>query len=213
MDLAARTADLVFNNQHAPEASRQFRDEMRRRAIAHGRAPDDIRFMAGLFAVVGGTEEEAKRKLRDARDAVDMPTAQRFLAPFLPNVAIETLDPDLPPPDSEALRSDAAKMGVVLKENGRRLTVRELCSSHGNHWRQLEVIGTPEQVADLMGAWKTTEAADGFNIITLGLPGGFDDFVDGVVPELQNRGLFRTAYEGSTLRDNLGLARPAAPAP
>ena len=208
LELAARTADLIFNNQHTPEANRQFRNDVRARAVRHGRHPDDIRFMAGLFVVVGGTEDEAQRKMRDARDAVDMPTAKRFLAPFLPGVDVEALGDDEPIPDTPTAQAAAKAAGIALEENGRRLGVRELCTSFGNHWRQLQVIGTPEQVADLMGDWLARDAADGFNLMTLALPQGYEDFADGVVPELQRRGIFRQEYQGRTLRDHLGIARP-----
>lgn len=210
IDLAGRTADLIFNNQHTPEANRRFRTTVRARAIAHGRSPDAIRFMAGLFVVVGDTEEAARRTMRDARDAVDMQTAQRFLQPFLPDVDVVGLGYDEAIPDTEAVRRGAEAAGIVLVEHGRRLTVRELCTSYGNHWRQLEVIGTAEQVADLMGTWLAEEAADGFNVFPLAMPSGFEDFVDAVVPELQRRGVYRTAYAGKTLRENLGIERPAA---
>jgi FMN-dependent oxidoreductase (nitrilotriacetate monooxygenase family) len=210
MELAARTGDLIFNNQHSADASRRFRTDIRARAARHGRQPGDIRFMAGLFVVVGGTEEEAQRKMRDARDAVDMPTAKRFLAQFLPSIEVQGLEDDAPPPDIASVREDAARAGMQLVENGKRLSVRELCTSYGNHWRQIQKVGAVEQVADLMEDWLKQEAADGFNLMTLSLPGGYTDFVDGVVPELQQRGIYRTAYEGKTLRENLGIARPDA---
>jgi FMN-dependent oxidoreductase (nitrilotriacetate monooxygenase family) len=209
MDLAARTADLIFNNQHSADASRAFRQQMRARAVGHGRSADDIRFMAGVFVVVGGTEEEAQRKMRDARDAVDTPTAKRFLQPFLPSLDLEALDFDSPLPVDDTVLASAKAAGMALEERGRRLSMRELCTSYGNHWRQLQVVGAAEQVADLMCDWFARDAADGFNVFTLGMPGGFEDFVDGVVPELQRRGVYRTAYEGKTLREHLGIARPA----
>lgn len=209
LELAARVGDLIFNNQHTPAANRKFRDDVRARALRHGRQPDEIRFLAGLFVVVGGTEEEARRKVRDARDAVDMQTAKRFLTPFLPGVDVGSLGDHEPIPDTPAARAAAAAAGIALEDDGRRLGVRELCTSFGNHWRQLEVVGTPEQVADLMADWLARDAADGFNLMTLALPQGYEDFVDGVVPELQRRGIFRQDYEGLTLRDHLGIARPA----
>jgi len=208
LNLAARTADLIFNNKHTAAANRAFREDVRVRAAKFGRDPDDIKFMPGVFVVVGGTEEEAKRKLIEARDAVDMSTAKRFLKPFLPSLDVEAMEDDAPIPDTPEVAQAASEAGIVLEERGRRLSVREICTSYGNHWRQLEVVGTPEQVADLMGDWLAQDAADGFNVITLAMPGGFDDFADGVTPILQKRGLFRTAYEGRTLRENLGLSRP-----
>jgi FMN-dependent oxidoreductase (nitrilotriacetate monooxygenase family) len=209
LNLAARTSDLIFNNKHTAEANRAFRADIRMRAARFGRDPDELKYMPGVFVVVGGTEEEAQRKLTTARDAVDMPTAKRFLQPFLPSIDVMEMDDDAPIPNSPEVAQAALEAGIPLEENDRRLSVREICTSYGNHWRQLQVIGTPEQVVGLMEQWLASEAADGFNILGLGLPDGFDDFADAVTPLLQKKGIFREGYAGKTLRENLGLKRPA----
>jgi alkanesulfonate monooxygenase len=207
LDLAARTADLIFVNHHTLEGGQAIYKAMKTRAAGFGRGPDELLIMSGLFVVVGGTEEEAHRKLKDARDAVDMPTAKAFLNLFFEDVDIVGMADDEPPPRTEAIVASAQHWGIKLEEDGRRLTIRELCTSYGNHWRQPQVIGAPEQIADKMQAWLTQDAADGFNLFPLSLPHGYDDFVDSVVPILQQRGLYRQDYEGATLRENLGLAR------
>ncbi len=124
---------------------------------------------------------------------------------FLPGIDLEKLEYDAPLPDTPAIAAAAARAQLKLDARARRLSIRELCSSHGNHWRHLEVVGSAEQVADLIETWLRADAADGFNLFTLAGPDGYAGFVDGAVPELQRRGLFRTAYEGQTLRENLGL--------
>jgi len=207
LDLAARTADLVFVNGRTLEEGQGLYAKMKARAARFGRAAGDLAVLPGLFFIVGGTEAEAQRMLRDARDAIDTPTAKRFLSIFLPGIDLEPLDYDSPLPETPAIVAAAARAQIRLSEGGRRLTIRELCSSHGNHWRHLEVVGSAEQVADLIETWLHADAADGFNLFTLAGPDGYGAFVDGVVPELQQRGLFRTAYEGKTLRENLGLPR------
>jgi len=80
----------------------------------------------------------------------------------------------------------------------------QIAGSYGG----LALVGTPEMIADQMEEWLYSAACDGFNIMFPYVPGGLDDFVDKVVPELQRRGLFRREYEGKTLRENLGLPRP-----
>lgn len=208
LNLAARTSDLIFNNRHTPEGNRAFREDVRARAAKFGRDPDELLFMPGVFVVIGGTEEEARRKLRDARDSVDETTAKRFLQPFIPGTELADLDFDAPPPDGESLRKEAAAAGMVLEKDGRHFTIRELCTSFGNHWRQFELIGTPEQVAGTMADWFGQGVVDGFNLMTLRMPDGYADIADTVVPILQRQGIYREGYEGATLRENLGLKRP-----
>ncbi len=95
-------------------------------------------------------------------------------------------------------------VALAKREN---LTVRQIAGRLGGYGG-LAVMGTPKMIADQMQEWLETEASDGFNVMFPYLPGGLDDFVNLVVPELQRRGLFRTEYEGKTLRENLGLPRP-----
>ncbi len=207
LDLAARTADLVFVNGRTLDEGRGLYKSMKARAAGFGRAPGDLAVLPGLFFIIGDTEAEAQRMVRDARDAIDEPTAKRFLSVFLPGIDLEPLEYDAPLPDTPAIAAAAARAQLKLEEKGRRLTIRELGSSHGNHWHHLEVVGTAEQVADLIETWLRADAADGFNLFTMAGPEGYGSFVDGVVPELQRRGVFRTSYEGATLRENLGLPK------
>ena len=117
------------------------------------------------------------------------------------------LDAELPelPTTNQGQSGQAALVAQARRE---RLTVRQLAQMAGGY-SGLQMVGTPEQIADEMGAWLAAGASDGFNVMFHTVPAGLDDFVDGVVPELQRRGLFRTAYEGATLRDHLDLPRPA----
>jgi alkanesulfonate monooxygenase SsuD/methylene tetrahydromethanopterin reductase-like flavin-dependent oxidoreductase (luciferase family) len=119
---------------------------------------------------------------------------------------------DQPIPDHlipEKTRSSTSRLktvgGVARQE---QLTIRELYERYAGSRGSYSIVGTAEQIADQMEEWLTTEAADGFIIQASYLPGGFEDFIELVMPELRRRGLFRTEYAGHTLREHLGLRRP-----
>jgi alkanesulfonate monooxygenase len=123
-------------------------------------------------------------------------------------VDASVFDLDGPLPDiPQSNASQSGRDALVALARREKLTVRQLaqiCGGHGG----LQFVGTPGEIADMMQSWLEGEAADGFNIMFHTVPEGLDDFVDRVVPELQRRGIFRREYEGTTLRDHLGLARP-----
>ena len=112
--------------------------------------------------------------------------------------------PEIP----ETNASQSARKRLVEAARSKNLTIRQLAQKAGSY-AGLAFVGTPSSIADAMQQWLEARACDGFIVLFPWLPGGLDDFVDRVVPELQSRGLFRREYEGRTLRDNLGLARPA----
>jgi alkanesulfonate monooxygenase SsuD/methylene tetrahydromethanopterin reductase-like flavin-dependent oxidoreductase (luciferase family) len=117
---------------------------------------------------------------------------------------------DLDGPLPEIPESNASKSGrerVIERARRDNLTVRQLAQIAGGYGG-LAMVGTPKTIADQMEEWLYSAACDGFNIMFPWVPGGLDDFVDRVVPELQRRHLFRREYEGRTLRENLGLPRP-----
>src|SRR4029079_12825091 len=117
-------------------------------------------------------------------------------------------DPDGPLPDlPETNQSKSRRERAMARATREGLTVRQIAGRLGGYGG-LGMVGTPKMIADQMQEWLETGASDGFNVMFPYLPGGLDDFVDKVVPELQRRGIYRTAYEGKTLRENLGLPRP-----
>src|SRR5262249_43739453 len=117
-------------------------------------------------------------------------------------------DPDGPLPEiPESNASQSGRERTIELAKREHLTVRQLAQRIGGYSGSA-FVGTPTVIADQMEEWLLTEASDGFNIMFPYLPGGLDDFVERVVPELQRRGLFRREYEGKTLRENLGLPRP-----
>jgi len=205
--LAAETAEAVFTAQSDLAAGRAFYADVKGRMEKLGRARDDLKIMPACFVVVGDTIEEAREKRARLDSLVHYANAIGSLSIALGHDASK-FDPDGPLP--EIPESNASKSGrdraiaLARKEN---LTVRQLAQRLGGY-SGLAMVGTPTSIADEMEEWLTTDACDGFTIMFPYLPGGLDDFVDRVVPELQRRGLFRTAYEGKTLRENLGLGRP-----
>lgn len=205
--LAAETAEAVFTSQSSIEAGQAFYADVKGRMEKVGRSPDNMKIMPGCLVVVGDTVEEAREKRALLDSLVHEESAIASLSISLGHDA-SGFDPDGPLP--EIPESNASKSGreraIALAER-ENLTVRQLAQRLGGY-SGLAMVGTPQTIADEMEEWLTSKATDGFTIMFPFLPGGLDDFVDRVVPELQRRGLFRREYEGATLRENLGLPRP-----
>jgi FMN-dependent oxidoreductase (nitrilotriacetate monooxygenase family) len=205
--LAAETAEMVFTAQNDLAAGREFYADVKGRAEKAGRAREHLKIMPACLVVLGDSVEEARAKRARLDGLVHYANAIASLSIALGHDASK-LDPDAPLP--EIPESNASKSGrdrairLARREN---LTVRQLAQRLGGY-SGLAIVGTPETVADEMEEWLASEGSDGFTIMFPYLPGGLDDFVDRVVPELQRRGLFRREYAGGTLRENLGLPRP-----
>jgi FMN-dependent oxidoreductase (nitrilotriacetate monooxygenase family) len=213
-ELAARTADVVFTAQNTLPAAKRFRADIRERAQRLGRSPDSVKVVPGLLPILGGTEAEARERKR-ALDELAGQAELRKLA-LRVGVPVERLELDAPLPvdliaANEQFRASqgfrAAAVQLATEEN---LTVREILYRNGGG--HLQVVGTPEQIADTIEHWYGERAVDGFNLMIDVLPCGLRDFVEQVVPLLQRRGLFRAEYTGRTLRSNLGLEMHAGSA-
>ena len=206
--LAAETAEAVFTAQNDIAAGRQFYADVKGRMEKLGRAREHMKILPGCIVDVGDTVEQARTKRAKLDSLVDYANAIASLSIALGHDASK-FDPERPLPD-DIPESNASKSGrersIAL---GRRenLTVRQLAQRLGGY-SGLAMVGTAQTIADEMEEWLETEASDGFTVMFPYLPGGLDDFVERVVPELQRRGLFRRDYEGATLRENLGLPRP-----
>ncbi len=206
--LAAETAEAVFTAQSDIGAGRAFYADVKGRMVKLGRAREHMKILPGCFVVVGDTVEEARAKRAKLDSLVNYANAIASLSIALGHDASK-FDPNRPLPD-DIPESNASKSGreraIAL---GRResLTVRQLAQRLGGY-SGLAMVGTAQTIADEMEKWLETEASDGFTVMFPYLPGGLDDFVERVVPELQRRGLFRRDYEGATLREHLGLPRP-----
>jgi alkanesulfonate monooxygenase len=172
-----------------------------------GRNPDHMKILPGCFVVVGDTVEEARAKRAKLDGLVNYANAIGSLSIALGHDASK-FDPDGPLPDiPESNASKSGRERAIALAKRENLTVRQLAQRLGGH-SGLAMIGTAKTIADEMQEWLETNGSDGFTVQFPYLPGGLDDFVDQVIPELQRRGLFRREYKGTTLRENLGLPRP-----
>jgi alkanesulfonate monooxygenase len=206
--LAAETAEAVFTAQSDIAAGRQFYADVKGRMEKLGRARAHMKILPGCFVVVGDTVEQARAKRGKLDSLVNYANAIASLSIALGHDASK-FDPDRPLPD-DIPESNASKSGrerAIALGRRENLTVRQLAQRLGGY-SGLAMVGTAQTIADEMEEWLETEASDGFTVMFPYLPGGLDDFVDRVVPELQRRGLFRRDYEGATLREHLGLPRP-----
>ena len=206
--LAAETAEVVFAAGGPIEAGRAFYADVKGRAAKVGRNPDHIKILPGAFTIIGESLDEAQEKRARLDSLVNYDSGIAAVSIALGTDA-RAYDPDKPLPQ-DIPETDASKSGrerVIALARRENLTVRQLAGRLGGYGG-LAMMGTPKMIADQMEEWLVTEASDGFNVMFPYLPGGLDDFVDKVVPELQRRGLFRREYEGKTLRENLGLPRP-----
>jgi FMN-dependent oxidoreductase (nitrilotriacetate monooxygenase family) len=205
--IAAETAEMVFGSSRTLADAQEYYTDVKGRMTAIGRNPDHMKILPGALVIVGDTHEEAEKK-KALLDALVHPDSG------LPNLSMRLgvdasgfdLDGPLPelPETNQSKSGQAALIALARKEN---LTVRQLAQLAGGH-SGLQMVGTPAMIADQMEEWLVSGGCDGFNVMFPYVPGGLDDFVDKVVPELQRRDLFRRQYEGLTLRENLGLPRP-----
>ena len=206
--LAAETAEVVFGASASLEIGKAFYADIKRRMREVGRDPQALKILPGAFVVVGETDEEARAKRAHLDSLVHYDSSIGSLNSML-GYDVSGFDPDGPLPETpETNASQSARDRLVAVARERNLTIRQLAQRVGG-FGGLSFVGTPQTIADGMQQWLEEEGSDGFNVMFPYLPAGLDDFVDKVVPELQRRGLFRTEYEGATLRENLGLARPA----
>lgn len=210
-ELAARTAEVVFTAWQSLEDAQTFYRDLKGRLAKYGRTHNDLKIMPGIFPIVGRTEEEAKAKHQALLDLIPVDAGVRRLSDnFGYDLSGYDIDGPLPNIPKEQTNGIGSRHDLIVdlarKEN---LTIRQLYQRISGGRGHYEVVGTPEQIADIMQAWFENEAADGFNILAPTYPQGFDDFIELVIPELQKRGIFRTEYSGSTLREHLGLQHPS----
>ena len=206
---AARYAEAVFTAQQTLEGGIEFYEDLKRRLPQHGRSRDDLLVLPGISPIIGSTEEEARRLEAEINAGIVPAYGLAQLRAMLDiELTEEHLDGPLPP--IERITQGNQSRFTLVTDLARRedLTVRQLIERLAGGRGHRVLAGTPEQIADDLERWFTKGAADGFNIMPPTYPGGLEVFVDTVVPLLQERGLFRTEYTGTTLRDHYGLARP-----
>jgi alkanesulfonate monooxygenase len=206
-ELAAETADVVYAAASRLEDAQAFYRSVKSRMAKFGRDEDQLKIMPGLLTVIADTEEAAQKKYAALQEVIDPYVGLSYLTSLFGDLSGYDLDGPVPkslpiPP----MMSRAVVMHEMALRKG--LTLRQLYQSVAIGNAHHVVIGTPEMVADAMQEWFEGGGADGFNVLPALSPHSLTDFVDHVVPELQRRNLFRTEYESTTMRGNLGLDWP-----
>jgi FMN-dependent oxidoreductase (nitrilotriacetate monooxygenase family) len=204
---AARHGEVLFTAQTSLEGARAFRADVRRRVAAQRRDPGHVLIWPGLSPVVSSTEAGARARVAELQALVHDDVLRRLVQDNIGDLDFTGIDLDGPVPDIPATNRSESRRELLLdlaRKDG--LSVRQLgLRMAGGGF----LAGTPEQIVDHMEAWFRGDGADGFNISFPWFPGAAVDFVDQVIPELRRRGLVEDGYAGTTLRDNLGLPRPA----
>jgi FMN-dependent oxidoreductase (nitrilotriacetate monooxygenase family) len=205
-ELAARTADVVFTAQVDLGEAKAFYAGLKARLAKYGRQPDHLKIMPGIRYVLGETKAEAQAKydrmVANASEEGALASVQRLAGDLdLRRFPLDGPLPELPPSNAAKARQKML-IDLARREN---LSIRELGRRFTFSLGHMVFIGTPTGLADFMEEWFTAGAADGFTMLSPYYVKPLEEFVDLVVPELQRRGLFRTEYEGATLRENLGV--------
>ena len=209
-ELAGKYAEVIFTAQQSLSDAQEFYRDVKSRLLKYGRHADDLKIMPGVSIFVAKTEQEAQEKYQLLNSLIHPKVGLSLLSGLSGGINLEKYDLDAPFPkleDADINFSSRQQMmiDIARKHNFSIRQLYEYIASARGHWT---LVGTPEQVVDQLQNWFENEAADGFNILPPTTPAGLNDFVEFIVPELQRRGLFRTEYEGKTLRENLGLKRP-----
>ncbi|WP_433396324.1 NtaA/DmoA family FMN-dependent monooxygenase [Streptomyces sp. CA-146814] len=217
-EFAASAADIIFTRHGTLEAGRDFYADVKARLAAYGREPDDLKIMPGVTVVIGDTDAEAQERAYEIRRQQVSPQNAILAAEQLWGRDLSAYDPDGPLPEVDPVLDSGLVKGRVLHGDpvGTVARWRAISEAKGLSLRQTVIetttrqsfIGSPRTVAAELTAFVDERAADGFILVPHLTPGGLDDFVDRVVPLLQESGAFRSEYSGSTLRSHLGLAEP-----
>jgi alkanesulfonate monooxygenase len=211
-EFAAEFAEAVFTNHLTLESAQAYYADVKQRALRFGRAPESLLVMPGLTPYIGRTEQEAQERQEYMLSLLDPVLAIEILSGWLgTDLSVYPLDGPLPELERPRAGSQSAFENWTTLAKRENLTIRQLMQRAVGARAKSFTVGTPAQIADHIQNWFENGGADGFNILPPYLPGALDDFVNLVIPELQARGLFRTEYTGTTLRDHLGLARPERP--
>lgn len=212
-ELAAKTAEVIFTAQQTFEAGQLFYKDVKSRLAKYGRTHDELVILPGFAPIIADTEAEAKELEAELHSYVNTKQALDNLSErFTVNLNDYPLDALVPldkAKDENEFNGIRSRHEAVLDAARReQFTIRQLLyRSNGGHGH-ITFTGSVLQAADFIEKWIKNNASDGFNVLPQLFPSGLEIFVDKVIPELQNRGLFRTEYEGTTLRDSLGLKRP-----
>jgi FMN-dependent oxidoreductase (nitrilotriacetate monooxygenase family) len=207
---AARYGEMIFVTPMGLAPAQATYKEIKEKAASYGRDPDQIKIMPGLAPVIGKTEAEAKEKFEELQSLLSVPVTLNILGMRMGGMDLTGLNVDEPLPEGlEVTPRTRRQYGTMLEHTRKEgLTLRQLALKQSGSLAGLSVHGSVEQIADMMEEWFRSGACDGFNLQPATFPGVFRDVVELLIPELRRRGLFRSEYEGKTLRANLGLSRP-----
>ncbi|MGC5397198.1 NtaA/DmoA family FMN-dependent monooxygenase [Streptomyces sp. DT20] len=217
-EFAASAADVIFTRHGTLEAGRAFYADVKGRLAKYGREPDELKIMPGVGFVLGDTDAEAREKAAALRLQQVSPQNAMLALEQVWGRDLSSYDPDGPLPEADPVPDSELVQGRVRLGDPLAVAARwrALSRQKGLSIRQTVIeattrqsfVGSPGTVAAELAEFVAAGAADGFILVPNLTPGGLDDFVDRVVPLLQERGVFRSAYTGSTLRSHLGLAEP-----
>lgn len=213
-ELAAKHAEVIFTAQQTLGAAQEFYTDVKSRLAKYGRRTDELLIMPGLGAIVGETEAEAKDLEEELFSLLNLKNSLKQASRFF-SVDLSEYDLDDPVPldkvrlDDNRIGGITSRREVVLDAVRREgMTIRQFVNRSAGGHGHVTYRGSYIQIADFIETWLRERGADGFNLLPQVVPYSMETFVKKVIPELQNRGIFRTEYEGTTLRENLGLARP-----
>jgi len=206
--LAAETAEVVFCAHQTIDGAREYYGDVKARMARHGRDPDHLKVMPGLSVFVAPSRQEAQDKFEQLQNLVSPEVGVALLSKYIAwdltgcdvDGPVPVVPQDRGAPTRSALLSDTAR--------AEGLTIRQLYQRIAGGRGHYQIVGSPKDVVDMMEHWFAEGGADGFNVLPPFFPNSLDDFINLVIPELQRRGLYRLAYDGKTLRENLGLPRP-----
>jgi FMN-dependent oxidoreductase (nitrilotriacetate monooxygenase family) len=206
-DFLARVGEITYCSAQSLDIAKAFYADVKGRMAQYGRDPDSLKITPGLSVVVAESTSEAEDKFAELQNLVDFSHGVNINGVDVTGYPLDGPLPDLP----EGPNGKGRFRQMVELARRENLTIRELVLRFSVSRGHVQVVGSTKTVADTIEQWFVERGADGFNVVPPLLMGGFEDFVRLVVPELQRRGLFRTEYTGTTLREHLGLPRPANP--
>jgi alkanesulfonate monooxygenase len=208
-ELAARTADLVYTAQQDLAEARSFYLGVKARVEKYGRAPDDVLIMPGALTIVGRTDEEARTHFDELQNLIHPSTTVSWIKRIFGDLSAYPLDGPMPEEIGETNTIKSIQRAWYERARRENLTIRQVGQAMATAGGHRLLVGSPKHIADQIEEWFVGGACDGFTLMAPHMPQGVRDITEQVIPELQRRGLFQTAYKGATLRENLGLPRPA----
>jgi FMN-dependent oxidoreductase (nitrilotriacetate monooxygenase family) len=207
-EFAARNAELIYASATSLDVAQAYYRDVKSRMAKYNRAEDQLFVTPGLSVVVAETDQEAHDRFGELQNLVDFSKGANLFGLDLSQYDLDGPLPEHLPESPNGKGRQRQLQELAKREN---LTIRQLYLRFAVNRGHVQAIGSVKTVSDLIERWFLEFGADGFNVVPPLLPSGFEDFIRLVVPELQRRGIFRTDYEGLTLRENLGLIRPANP--